>query len=95
MNVRLLSLAFTVVFLSSFNLFAQTEFDKKFNDHFGNVEVATFSMNGKYFATGAWDNMINVYSGDSAKLISSLYGHGAAVTSISIARNNKSIVNIV
>jgi WD40 repeat protein len=61
-------------------------------DHFGNVEVSTFSMNGKLFATGGWDNMVNVYSGDSMEIISSLYGHGAAVTTISIARNNQMIV---
>lgn len=61
-------------------------------DHFGNVEVSTFSMNGRLFATGGWDNMVNVYSGDSQTLVSSLYGHGAAVTTISIARNNKMIV---
>lgn len=92
MNVRLIYLAVSLFFSSS--LIAQTDsFDKKYRDHFGNVEVATFSMNGKLFATAGWDNMINVYSGDSLEMVSSLYGHEGAVTSVSIARNNKMIVS--
>jgi len=92
MNARLTFSTLLIFFTTV--LFAQTDsFDKKFSEHFGNVEVATFSMNGKIFATGGWDNMVNVYSGDSQELVSSLYGHGGAVTSISIARNNQMIVS--
>jgi WD40 repeat protein len=92
MNFRITLLTLALFFSST--LYSQTDsFDRQYMDHFGNVEVATFSMNGKLFATGGWDDMVNVYSGDSQTLISSLYGHGAAVKSISIARNNKMIVS--
>jgi WD40 repeat protein len=92
MNLRITLISIALLFYS--NTYSQTDsFDKRFVDHFGNVEVTSFSMNGKLFATAGWDNMVNVYSGDSQTLLSSLYGHGAAVTTLSIARNNKMIVS--
>ncbi len=63
-------------------------------EHTDDVECLAFSPDGKFLATGGWDKAIRVFSIDSNfTWMGTLYGHDAAVTTISFSRDSKKIIS--
>lgn len=70
--IRKLLFTFFSLFTLLFSASAQDSafmLKMKLTGHSKNVSVVSFSPNGKYLATGSYDNLINIYSIDSLKRI--------------------------
>ena len=60
--------------------------------HTNDITCVEVSPNGKYIATGSWDETVNLYFNDSIpSLFTTIAGHEGAVTCINFSRNGKNI----
>jgi len=86
-----------LVLLSLFlNKIDSQTFKTKLTDHSANVEAVAFSADGKSFASGGWDGVVNLYTFDSTglpKLKQSFTGHLGAVISLNFSKNGRYLVS--
>ncbi|MHA1401029.1 MAG: hypothetical protein ACTSQE_11840, partial [Candidatus Heimdallarchaeaceae archaeon] len=66
---------------------------EKFSKHSNSLASAAFSDDGKYLATGGWDNTIRIWDIESGDLKRTLLGHDGAVVSIKFSSNDQEIVS--
>lgn len=84
----------TLLILSVFKLNAQdtaVNFSQNLTGHTAAVETVTYSKDGKYLATGSWDNTVRLYTIDTngyPKFLRTIPGHFAAVTAIAFNFQN-------
>ena len=88
--------SFLLIWLLQSALTSAQTFKTKLNDHSANVEALSFSTDGKYMASGAWDGHINLYVFDSLGmpvLKTTFKGHLGAVTCLNFSNNSKYLVS--
>ena len=87
-------LLLTLLIVSVFNLNAQdtaVNFSQNLTGHTAAVESVTYSKDGKYLATGSWDNTVRLYTVDTngyPKFLRTISGHFGAVTAIAFNFQN-------
>ena len=87
-------LLLTILIVSVFNLNAQdtaVNFSQNLTGHTAAVESVTYSKDGKYLATGSWDNTVRLYTVDTngyPKFLRTISGHFGAVTAIAFNFQN-------
>ena len=87
-------LLFTILIVSVFKLNAQdtaVNFSQNLTGHTAAVEAVTYSKDGKYLATGSWDNTVRLYTVDTngyPKFLRTISGHFGAVTAIAFNFQN-------
>lgn len=92
--IKKISLFVTLLILSVFKLNAQdtaVNFSQNLTGHTAAVETVTYSKDGKYLATGSWDNTVRLYTIDTngyPKFLRTIPGHFAAVTAIAFNFQN-------
>ena len=78
----------TALIMSAIRVMAQdtaVNFSQNLTGHTAAVECVAYSKDGKYLASGSWDNTVRVYTVDSngyPKFLRTLTGHMGAVTAI-------------
>ena len=84
----------TLLIVSVFKLNAQdtaVNFSQNLTGHNAAVESVTYSKDGKYLATGSWDNTVRLYTVDTngyPKYLRTISGHFGAVTAIAFNFQN-------
>jgi WD40 repeat protein len=94
--MRNLKFIWLFLVLFTINKLDSQTFKTKLTEHKANVETVAFSYDGKLFASGGWDGVVNLYTFDSLgqpKLKQSYPGHLGAVTSLSFSKNGKYLVS--
>lgn len=92
--IKNIFLLLTLLIVSVFKLNAQdtaVNFSQNLTGHTAAVESVTYSKDGKYLATGSWDNTVRLYTVDTngyPKFLRTISGHFGAVTAIAFNFQN-------
>ncbi len=92
--IKNIFLLLTLLIVSIFKLNAQdtaVNFSQNLTGHTAAVESVTYSKDGKYLATGSWDNTVRLYTVDTngyPKFLRTISGHFGAVTAIAFNFQN-------
>lgn len=99
MRKSCLTFLFSAICLFGGTLQAQDSsyrFYMKFSGHGADLECVAYSFDGKMFASGGWDNRINVYRADTPNFgqkLFSLEGHYSGISCVAFSRDGKMLAS--